>query len=601
MQSDLPLIQAWNRAVLILARFVFATFIRYKQRLAALFLVVVIFIGASSQTAFALTASLEASAAHTGNTHKTSTKPSTGTINKKPAPAPRTDLKSNYTAATDANTPVSSKAAAFLDKITGKVNNQPITPAATSTTSAAKSTFTPHELVNARTATSSEYLNKDGSITKTDYFTPHFYKDNGSWQPIDNTLVEDDNAADSGNVLGKALGTVESWISSPNAYKTKANSWEARFASSDFSGGMVRIKQGNSQVGFSPVNANAVAPTITTNSKGQQVVHYDNLWPNVNVEYTVESDQVKEAIALQNKTAVSQVQFKMIGAGLQKPSASSTPNHPEPAFTIDGALNNQFSIAPANLILNHFGFVGDKTAGLAQTYDNGTLTVGVNSSYLQSLPDKAFPVVIDPTLTSSFGTRTDGNYVSFESGGSTCYPGSCPLYAGGEYDSNNVWQDWRGAFFAPYDTLLLNGVSLSSANLVLVQMAYGNASWVGDTGTYSFQAGEATCLTGYNCMDKTWDSAGIGTSGAIDVTNIYQNYIANGNATGWLMLDGADGTGTTSFKGFDPDISYMSFTYTTKLSSPTFITPPGQVYTDPQASFSLNSETNPNDSTPLLL
>src|SRR5581483_3486282 len=105
--------------------------------------------------------------------------------------------------------------------------------------------------------------------------------------------------------FGQALGAVESWVSSPNAYKTTANGWEARFTPSNFGGGMVRIKQGGSQVGFSPINANTVTPTITTGTDGTQTVHYDNLWSGIDVTYMVESDQVKEAIIINNKSAAS--------------------------------------------------------------------------------------------------------------------------------------------------------------------------------------------------------------------------------------------------------------------------------------------------------
>jgi RHS repeat-associated protein len=593
---DLPVAQIWNLITVILARIATTFRVRHKQRLTALFLVVVMLSGASSQTAFALSAS-SLTNIDSPDQHKTSTTPSVGKINYNTAPAPDTSLKASSSAAADA-TPLnygSNSSTSFLDKITGKVNSQTLSPPSTSTS---KPTFTPHELVNARTATSSEYLNKDGSITKTAYFSPHFYQTNGSWQPIDNTLVPDDNAADSGNVFGQALGVVESWASSPNAYKTQANNWEARFTPSDFAGGMVRIKQASSQVGFSPVNANVVSPVITTDSKGQQTVHYDNLWNGVDLAYTVESDQVKEAIVLKDKTAASQVAFKIIGADLQKPSLKSKPGAVQPAFHIAGALGNQFSVSPANLILSHYGYVGSNTSGLTQMYDNGTLTVGVNSSYLQSLPSDAFPVTIDPTVNSGFGMRGEGSYMSFETNGTTCYSTTCDLYAGGLYDSNNAWQDWRGALYASYSAFQAGGTSLTSASLNLVPLSGGALN-----SSYAYQVGIATCLTGYSCMDKTWNSAfsnpSTGTT-TIDVTSIYQNLISNGNWAGWIMMDGADGTGTNSFTDFNPDYSSVSFTYTTKLSAPTFTTSTyNQVFADPQPSFSLNVESNPNDSTKL--
>ena len=531
------------------------------------------------------------------NPHKTSTAPSVGKINNAAAPAPQSNShQSDLTAAADA-TPLigdstSSSGSSFLDQVAGKAN-QPSSGLIADPSK--KPTYTPHELVDQRTAASTEHLNKDGTITRTTYFTPQFYKDNGSWQPIDNTLVEDKNAADSGNIFGEALGTVESWVSSTTAFQTQANSWIARFTPSDFGGGMVRITQGGDQVGFSPVNANAVNPVITTDSKSRQTVTYSNLWDGIDVTYRVENNEVKESIILKDKSAASQVQFQMTGASLQKSSKNSSPGDDEPAFKIHGALGDKFGIAPPNLLLDHFGFDGDSAAGLSQTYDGNTLTVGVSKSYLQQLPDKAFPVVIDPSITSTFGTTGEGSYLSFENNSTMCYPSTCDLYAGGLYDSGSVWRDWRGALYASYTGMQGTGISLTSANLHLVGLNTVTS------GTYGYQVGKATCLTGYSCMDTTWDSANLtNASGDISVTNIYQSYISGGNWSGWLMIDGADGTGTTSFADFNPNQSYVTFTYSTSLPAPTFITPQsGQVFTDPQPSFKLNTETNPNNSTPL--
>ncbi|HSW80598.1 MAG TPA: PA14 domain-containing protein, partial [Candidatus Saccharimonadales bacterium] len=587
---DLLLTRSWYYFSIVAVKFSKALY-KNRQRITALFLVTLIIFGVSSSTASALAANLgpdssdiTKNADNNKNPHKTSNKPSIGKINTKSVPAPAVGLKSDKPAAADANDPVNGNAAAFIGKLTGKASDPVISPASTSSD---KPTFTPHELLDKRTATSSSYQNADGTITKKNYFSPHYYQNNGSWEPIDNTLVTDDNAADSGNILGQALGAVESFVSTPDTFKTKANGWQARFAPSDFKDGMVRVKQGNSQVGFSPVNANTVSPYVTTNKNGQQTAHYDNLWSGVNVEYLVESAQVKEAIVLKDKNSASQVQFKMIGADLQKSSQISSPDNVQPAYIIKGALNDKFSISPANVTLNNYGLADNTTSGLSQNYDNGTLSVGVDSDYLKNLPDKAFPVVIDPTIQGNFGTRGEGNYISFDNQGTNCYSNTCQLQVGGHYDTNSVFHAWRGAFFTPYDMFKNSGVSLTSAVMTL-NRASGLAWWTGDANSYSFQAGKATCLTGYACMDSTWDTATINTTGTINITNIYASYIS-GNLYGrWIMLAGDDGT-QSSFKAFDPTNSYVTFTYATNLPPPTFLTPQnGTVFTDTQASFRLN-------------
>ncbi|HEY8998940.1 MAG TPA: PA14 domain-containing protein [Candidatus Saccharimonadales bacterium] len=562
-----------------------------RRRLVMLALTAVMLFSSSSPSAvLALATSSQASTVKSAQgpgmtTHKTSTTPSVGKINNAVAAPPQT-LHSSELAAADTAVPDGSKAATFLDKATGKINNMPLgAPGKTQT-------YQPHELVQDRTATSSDYLNRNGTITKTNYVTPHFYKNGSSWSAINTDLVEDKNAADSGNIFGKALGDVESWFTSPNAYEVKANSWQGRFASSDFAGGMVRIKQGKSQMGFSPVDANKVEPVVSS-SNGEQIVRYNNLWKGVDVEYTVESDQIKEAIILNDKNAAaSQVQFKMVGAKLQKAQDKQDAG----SFSIVGALGNQFDIAPSTLFLNNSGPVSNDVSGLTEQYTNGALAMNLSSAYLQKLPAKSFPAVIDPTVY--FGNRSGGDYESFETNGYNCVSTICDPYAGSLYDSNNNRQYWRSAIHVDYSAFQQPGTTLNTATLHLTQRS-GVSWWTGYTGTFNYQVGNATCLSGYNCMDGTWYTGNVGSSGDITVTNIYQNLINTGNWGGWLMIAGDDGA-ALNWKAFDPDNSYVTFTYNNAIPAPSFngLTS-GQVFSDPQVSLKLNPETNPNNSTPL--
>jgi RHS repeat-associated protein len=462
-----------------------------------------------------------------------------------------------------------------------------------------KPKITPHELAEMRTAVSSTTVNADGSLTQKQYFTPKYFQKDGKWADIDTSLIEDKNAGDSGNIFGQTLGQIESWFSSPSSFVVKDNDWQARFAPSDFEAGMVRIKRGSSQIGYVPVNAKKVAPVVTTDKQGSQTVHYYDLWPGVNVEYTVESDAVKENIVLKDKNATSSLSFKVIGATLEQ--GSSDPS--APAYTIKGALNNEFAIAPPNLILNNFGFVSDQTV-FDQTYKDDKLTISVDSEYLQGLPDKAFPAVIDPTTVySNFGTRAGGNYISFKSDGYVCYSNVCNLYAGSLYDTNNILRYWRGAFFAPYDQLRNSSNVLTNATLHLLQRS-NESFWTGDWGTHNFQVGHATCLNSINCVDGIWHSGNVTGSGDINVTGLYQYLVSVGDFGGWLMVIGEDGT-THSFKNLDPGNggtsgSYVAFTYGGPPSAPVIASPSsGQVYVDPQPSFAVNSMANPNGSTPL--
>jgi RHS repeat-associated protein len=452
----------------------------------------------------------------------------------------------------------------------------------------------PHELTEKRDARTSVSLNKDGSVTQKNFFEAQFYKKDGAWQDIDTRLVEDKNAGDAGTLLGKAYGQVRSWFASTTDFITKENDWQARFSNSGSDAGMVRIKKGDSQIGYVPVGAKQMDPVVT-NTDNQQIVHYYDLWPGVNVEYVVTSEAVKENIVLKDKDAANSVAFKLVGATLDKQ---------DNGFAIKGALNNTFNIADPNLILNNFG--PETKDVLRQEYKDGQLNVSVDKNYLQSLPAKAFPAVIDPsTFYSNFGTRAGGNYVSLKSDGYVCQSSVCNPYAGSLYDSNNVLRYWRSAVFASYDQFKDSSKILTNATLHL-QQRMNAGFWTGTYDAHNFQVGHATCLNNFGCLEGNAFNAAtsLTTSGNIDVTNIYQAMISRNDFNAWLMLGGEDGT-TSSFKNFDPGTggtsgSYVSFTYGGQPAAPSIASPvENQVYVDPQASFSVNTVSNPNGSTPL--
>ncbi|HSX31933.1 MAG TPA: PA14 domain-containing protein, partial [Candidatus Saccharimonadales bacterium] len=459
-----------------------------------------------------------------------------------------------------------------------------------------------HELTNKRTATTTTSVNADGTLTTKQYFAPKFFQKGGVWTDIDTLLVEDKNAGDAGTVFGRAFGAAQSWVSSTTNFMVKDNDWQARFSPSDSSRGMVRIKQGNDQVGFVPVGASEVAPVITRTEDGRQIVHYYDLWPGVNVEYLVGTGSIKENIILKNKTATNQIAFDVVGATLEKQSLGE---YLAPSLVLKGVFNNEFAIAPPNLILNEFGQV-TQSGILTQSHTSNRVAVSVARDYLQGLPAKAFPAVIDPTtFNSRFGTRAGGNYMSFKNDGYICYSNVCNPYAGTLYDPGPTLRSWRSAFFAPYDQFRVGGTSLIQAKLHLVQRS-NESFWTGDWGTHTFYAGHASCLNSYNCLDGGAfnDSGSVTSSGDIDVTDIYSSRLALGDYGAWLMIGGNDGT-DHSFKNFDPGTeqtpaSYVTFTYGGPPVAPSMKTPTsGQVYVDPQPSFSVNTVDNPNGSTPL--
>lgn len=474
------------------------------------------------------------------------------------------------------------------------------------------STNTPaasRELTEKRTANSSVILNKDGTITERQYLAPKFFKNGKAWDLIDTSIIEDTNAGDAGTSIGQAWGTVQSLVTDKKTFKVKGNDWQARFAPSDAKQGMLRVGKGNDSIAFTPTNAaKDVTPAISTNKDGYQVVRYKELWKNVDVEYIIETNSVKENIILKNRSAANSINFTISGASLQESNTTQKFGNfdvKEKKYILKGALDDAFSLSPANLILNNYGFVSDAGA-LTQKFEGNSVSMTVDQKYLNNLPDNAFPAVIDPsTFYSTVGTRDGGNYLSFKSDGSICYSNVCNPYAGSLYDSNNTLRYWRSAFFAPYDQLNDSNKTLSNATLHLQQRS-NESFWTGNFDTHTYYVGHANCLNNYGCTPGFNTSGQVaGGSGDINVTSIYQNRIGSGDFGAWLMLDGNDGS-TTSFKNFDPGTgpynsgSYISFTYNGPPASPTIESPTNnEIFADPQPSFSVAYAENPNGGTPL--
>jgi RHS repeat-associated protein len=509
------------------------------------------------------------------------------------------DPKQDYAGALATTQPASNPAADYQAKsntattVPGVQNSTDSTVQSDALQSAVttKKTYKAEEITTKRTATSSTFRNTDGSYTTKQYADPIFYKNSGNWEKIDTGLVEDKNAGDSGNIFGKALGQVESWLASTTTYTVRANDWQARFAATDAEQGMIRIKKGGSQVSFSPKDGKSVAPVVTTEN-GKQMVRYNDVWPGIDLEYIVGSDSLKENIIIKNKDATSNVAFTVSGASLQKTKTADGD-----MLAVTGALDNKFAVQPANLILNTFGLVTDHSK-FSQTYKDGVLSVAVNSDYLARLPNTAFPAVIDPTVsvwTTDIGTRASGNYVSFKSDGYICYSTECNPYAGSLTDVNGIWRNWRSTIYTDYS--FLKGKQVNNVTLHLTKR---NASfYTGTPNSASFYAYAANCL-GYECLGAASGSATFTTTANLDVTNIYASAVSSNNWDQWVALKGTEGT-TETFKNFDPDSTstYFQFTFTDAMPEPTITSPTNkQAFVDPQVSFSSSTHTVPATGAP---
>lgn len=437
----------------------------------------------------------------------------------------------------------------------------------------------PGEIAAKRDAFSKVIQNADGSQTKKHYFAPVNYKKDGAWQPIETDLIPDGNVGDSTNVFQSLVRPRNMPFMKPKYYTVKANDWQARFAPSDHKNGMVRVKDKGGQIGFKPVDANKVNPVITTDKKGNETVHYYNLWDGVDVEYMVLSDQVKENIIINNKDSVRSVNFKLLGASI-------SPNK-DGSSKINSPLDADYGITPLTLSLNNSGIQSDSSM-LKQSYKDGILNIRIDDKYVETTDKNFFPITIDPGVYRN-NTRNGGDYINFPNDNVPCYSSRCGyMYAGALRAKPGNWFWWRSAMRIPYEIFRDQNVSLLYANLHL-QRAGGTAAgkWID---VYHATCLDYPCRGEYADHDFTYDDADL------NVTGIYQRAIQTGDFGVWLMINGEEWANNQSYKYFDPGSSYVDFTYNNLPPTPTLTSPvvDNQVYIDPQISLSVNPVSDPN-------
>jgi len=425
------------------------------------------------------------------------------------------------------------------------------------------------EVVGKRTATSDTYDLGNGKAEVRSYMHRINYKVNGKWEKLNDSLVQDDNAADSTNVFGKALAFVKDKVQTLHTYKLAASDWQARFAASDDSVGMVRIEAGGKKIAFSPRNAASVTPDVATKN-GVQMVTYKDLWPDVDVMYSVKADALKEEIVVKSASAQTNFAYDIAGVDLT-PTADG-------GFSIDGTKQ---LLTELSVTLQKSGPTSEKV--ISQDYKNGVLSIRLDKSWLSKQTDDQFPVVIDPSWTN--GPTVGYGYTAYKSDGYVCSSSSCYMNAGQLYDSG--YKNWR-TVLCTGNIGFLSGKVVTYAAMHLQQ---ANRSYlVGVGGARIFWLQHANSFS-YGGIDggAPGGSAIIDYAGDIDMTSAVQ-FEANRADWGpcWSLWGEVYGT-YTSWKGFDPDLSYMHYEYSTTPATPSVVTPQsGQTFTDTQLSFQIN-------------
>jgi YD repeat-containing protein len=276
--------------------------------------------------------------------------------------------------------------------------------------------------VVSRASRSTGYHNADGTQTLVVATEDVNFQDaTGKWLPVDNTVVADPTTGELVN---------------------RANGWQIRFADASKGMSFKPSVKSTGVVVFVPVNGHAGKPSAT----GANVTYAD-VWPAADLDYVVTGSAVKETVRIKSKSASSSFSFAM-NAGNPTDIAKGAGVSPSGVVNPDGSVTlSSVSTGPvtvsAPMVMDATGTPLEDSGAKYSVDAAGVLTLSIDPTWVAAQPESAFPLQLDPTLSS--GSTMQGDY---KSDGYSC--SNCGLRVGNSRDGGDkIWRsmsayNWAG-------------------------------------------------------------------------------------------------------------------------------------------------------------
>lgn len=370
-----------------------------------------------------------------------------------------------------------------------------------------------------RAARSTVFKNADGSQTAVFADDDVNFQDaSGAWQAVDNTVVTD-------SATGELVN--------------KANGWQVRFGDSSKGLSFRRSANAAGVVAFVPVGAKLSKPT----SSGSQVV-YSQVWPGVDLMYDLTGSAVKETVLIRSREAGSSFTF-LTSAGAASVVRAGKGSVPSAVVNADGSvtLTNASSgpvTVSAPMVVDVDGLPLTDSGAKYSVGVGGRLTLSVDPGWFASLPSSAFPIRLDPSLSSSSTGQAD-----YKSDGYSC--SNCGLRIGNSRDSGDKY--WRS--MTGYNWSGMAGTQIQDASISVAITGGGtlvsrpvSAYWAG-----GFSYGGTTSL-GLLATGAT----GYALTGPALVSRV-QYWADQGTSTQWIGFVGDEAPGTYTFQMISTTLS----------------------------------------------
>lgn len=305
------------------------------------------------------------------------------------------------------------------------------------------------EVVEKRTATSETYALDGGGFVTDISLIPKRYRDaDGEWAPVDNRVVPD---RERDGVLRNA-----------------GAAWSVRFG---VSGDGVSYEIDGKQFGFKLKGAADVEPVVDENDP--TVVWYREIWPGVDVSYRVSEMAVKEDFHVASRDALKAaggfpsewtssgrlIEDEVLAGGLRvdwdgdgkAPLDDAAPKVSIEPVSVQDASGRTLPEAKGRLGLDLAAEANLERGDGDVAESTRPLTVELDPAWVESLPDDAFPLVVDPTVNIS-PTTGGGTWASYDSYyGNSIGTSQFPLL--GDWWPQNVHDEWRFGVAFDYSSI----------------------------------------------------------------------------------------------------------------------------------------------------
>ncbi|MFE6621817.1 DNRLRE domain-containing protein [Streptomyces sp. NPDC057740] len=428
------------------------------------------------------------------------------------------------------------------------------------------------EVTDARTETSTTYVNADGTVTSEAYAGPiRFKDDDGKWHGVDPSLEQ----ASDGSITAKGHPhglTLAGKHAAPKGLKEageKGTSAAVPLVS-------VEDRKGRQlQLGWY-----GALPTPTIEGAADTVARYKDALPATDLLIESTRTGYEQFLKLKNRSAVDsngQVTYSLKAKGLTAKA------HADGSVTFTDAKGKTAGVLPSPVMWDaqtdknsgehtHTAKVGVK---VAQDGDTVTITLTPDADFLADGKTQ-FPVTIDPSINvgSSFDTFVQEGYTTDQS-------------AATELKVGNNGSDQVARSFLSFPMKNITGKQITAAKLNLYEFHSWSCTakgWdvygTGAASTSTRWTSQPSWGTKYSTSTQTKGYSSSCNDGWVstDIKSLAQAWADNGNASNHLGLRASDETDPYGWKRFNSsnaasNTPYVSVTYNSIPGVPTLISP----------------------------